>query len=141
LLSINFTSFAREKNVIVGKLGLLNFPPGTYIYTGRHQTNLAKRINRHLRKEKKIHWHIDFITADNQFIISHIAVFLNQFDECSINTDYRSIHSSQINHPGFGASDCRSKCNSHLSFHEKFLEKLYTNWLSNYPNTQLFKVG
>jgi len=39
----------------------VNVPRGYYIYTGSAQKNLASRIERHCRKEKKKHWHIDYL--------------------------------------------------------------------------------
>ncbi len=41
---------------------------GLYVYVGSALNNLEKRIERHLRKEKKKHWHIDFLVEKAQVI-------------------------------------------------------------------------
>ncbi len=45
----------------VGRLGTYPLPAGMYAYCGsaRGAGGLRARINRHLRLEKPIHWHID----------------------------------------------------------------------------------
>lgn len=45
----------------VGKLGEFVFPAGFYVYVGSARRNLASRIARHRRKEKRLHWHIDYL--------------------------------------------------------------------------------
>ncbi|OPX33398.1 hypothetical protein B1H10_06095 [candidate division KSB1 bacterium 4484_188] len=56
-------NLAQPVSLAVARLGLLRFPPGFYIYTGSQQRSLLKRVERHLRPEKKIHWHIDYLTV------------------------------------------------------------------------------
>ncbi len=43
----------------IGALGVQEFPAGHYLYTGSARRNLEARIHRHLRREKKLRWHID----------------------------------------------------------------------------------
>ena len=45
----------------VGKLGSLYFKKGYYLYVGSAKRGLEARIKRHLRKDKKIFWHIDYL--------------------------------------------------------------------------------
>jgi len=45
----------------IGALGVCNFPKGDYVYTGSAMRNLTQRVARHRRKNKKLHWHIDYL--------------------------------------------------------------------------------
>ena len=56
-----FINVTKEINLKVGKLGRFIFPTGTYVYTGSAKKNIDKRIERHLSKKKKLHWHIDYL--------------------------------------------------------------------------------
>ena len=47
--------------IAVGHLGAITFAPGIYAYVGSAMAGLEQRISRHLRKEKKLHWHIDYL--------------------------------------------------------------------------------
>ena len=50
-----------SKEISIGKLGRLLFKKGVYLYVGSAMNGLEQRIQRHLRTEKKIHWHIDYL--------------------------------------------------------------------------------
>ena len=50
-----------KETIQIGKLGKIDFMKGFYVYIGSAINGLEQRINRHLRKEKKLHWHIDFL--------------------------------------------------------------------------------
>jgi Uri superfamily endonuclease len=45
----------------VGALGEFDFPAGQYLYTGSARRNLEARIARHLRRDKPLRWHIDYL--------------------------------------------------------------------------------
>ena len=49
----------KEKVLQVGKLGTFTFQKGWYCYVGSAMNNLQARIERHLKIEKKLRWHID----------------------------------------------------------------------------------
>ena len=51
--------------VQVGALGKLTFTKGLYAYVGSAQVNLEKRVGRHLGKEKRKFWHIDYLLGNN----------------------------------------------------------------------------
>jgi Uri superfamily endonuclease len=105
----------------VGKLGKQNFPSGYYTYTGsalgKGATSLKHRIARHLRKEKPRFWHIDYLLADeNVSVEAVIAAETNKKMECSINSRIKGIEGAEVPVKGFGASDCRKNCGSHLLY-------------------------
>jgi Uri superfamily endonuclease len=98
----------RPVRVVVGRLGEFEFPAGLYCYTGSALRNIEARIRRHLSSAKKLHWHIDYLLAVPGVRIREVKRFAE--DECRINR--RAV--GEIPAPGFGASDCRAGCGSHL---------------------------
>ena len=59
-----------DLSINVGALGKTTFTKGTYVYVGATQNNLEKRVQRHMRKEKKLFWHIDyFLDSDAARIV------------------------------------------------------------------------
>jgi len=105
----------------VGKLGKQNFPSGYYTYTGsalgKGATSLKHRIARHLRKQKSRFWHIDYLLADeNVSVEAVIAAETNKKMECKINSHIKGIKGAKVPIKGFGASDCRKNCGSHLLY-------------------------
>jgi len=94
----------------VGKLGLFDFPQGYYMYTGSAIKNMEKRIERHLKKKKKLRWHIDYLTVNPA--VEVIDVRRSDVDECKLN----QYIDGTIIAPGFGASDCKADCGSHLKY-------------------------
>ena len=94
----------------IGKLGVFNFPAGRYVYTGSAKRNIEARIARHLRQEKKLKWHIDYLLASSS--ASVIKVTKSTIAECELNRHTRGVNLVK----GFGASDCCAGCGSHLKY-------------------------
>jgi len=111
-----------ETRIDIGALGTRDFSGGYYAYTGtafgRNAQSLAGRILRHLRRhDKKRRWHIDYLlAADNVKVISVVAAYTNEKMECEINQRLRDRLQASIPVRGFGSSDCRKKCGSHLLY-------------------------
>jgi Uri superfamily endonuclease len=101
---------ARAVTVTIGRLGEFLFPVGRYVYTGSAKRNFEARIARHLRTEKTLRWHIDWLLAARGVKI--VGVRRSRKDECILNHSVRG----HIVAPGFGASDCRDGCSSHLRY-------------------------
>ena len=59
---------ADDRTIPVGRQGVLNFSAGCYAYVGSAMNGLYQRINRHLRKEKKRHWHIDYLLEEEPVV-------------------------------------------------------------------------
>jgi len=53
-------SLNKDVRLRIGRPGIFDFPAGKYIYTGSARKNMDSRLARHLRKDKKPHWHICF---------------------------------------------------------------------------------
>jgi Uri superfamily endonuclease len=103
-------------SIVIGKKGRFRFPKGYYIYTGSALNGLEKRVERHLKKNKKHFWHIDYLLDFAS--IKEIFFFTNgKFDECALNLKMLEKPEAQIIMPKFGASDC--SCATHLVFFEK----------------------
>lgn len=95
-------------SVQVGRLGCFEFSAGNYVYTGSALRNFEARIRRHQSAVKKMHWHIDYLLAAPGVRLRQVLRYTEA--ECEIN---RQVVGT-IPVPGFGATDCRSGCGSHL---------------------------
>jgi Uri superfamily endonuclease len=114
-------SVQRDIKLNIGKLGKQSFLRGYYTYTGsalgKGATSLKHRISRHLRKEKRKFWHIDYLLAEeNVSVEAVIAAETNKTMECKINQHIKTIMDAKIPVIGFGASDCSKNCGSHLLY-------------------------
>ncbi|NOY07417.1 MAG: DNA/RNA nuclease SfsA [Spirochaetes bacterium] len=107
-----------RKIIEPGSLGEIILEPGYYIYTGSALKNLEKRIARHLRKFKKKHWHIDFLTSEAEKIKAY-PIRTTKRLECSLAQAVAETADNSI--PGFGSSGC--KCGSHLFYFREDPEK------------------
>jgi Uri superfamily endonuclease len=107
-----------------GKLLERELEAGIYLYIGRAKKHLRGRLFRHLRAEKKLFWHIDYLLRKAR--IKEIWCRLDFFDECIIASEISDLCGEACTAiQGFGASDCR--CPSHLIYYygeENFLRLL-----------------
>lgn len=101
-----------EKNatVTIGKLGTCTFPAGRYIYTGSARRNMGARLARHMSKTKSNRWHIDYLLSN-----PHCRIFMVlRFSETECEVNRRT--EGEVIVSGFGSTDCRSGCRSHLKW-------------------------
>ncbi len=95
---------------VMGRAWLLE--PGCYVYVGsaRGPGGLRARVSRHLRRGKRLRWHVDRLTeaARVEYVVYALAG-----RECDLVPPLEGLG---FRHPipGFGASDCRQGCSSHL---------------------------
>jgi Uri superfamily endonuclease len=103
-------NLAEETRLTVGRLGTFEFPAGQYFYCGSALNGLESRIRRHLRRDKKRHWHVDHLTA-----VAPVAeVWWVQGEErweCRW-AKAMTTYGAEVVARGFGSSDCR--CQTHL---------------------------
>lgn len=112
-----------------GKLGLIYLPAGDYFYCGsaRGPGGLRARLGRHLLgytsrgKAASLHWHIDYLrilaqpvgfcyqTGQQAYTCAHAGG-----QECAWSQALACLPGASILAPGFGSSDCRWGCRSHL---------------------------
>ncbi len=110
--------------------------PGYYFYVGSAQTNLKSRLNRHLRTNKKKHWHIDYLTTHQKIVWKNIYILNNKRKEmeCKLVSEISKNLNLELPIKGFGNSDC-NKCTSHLLYSNK--RNNYNQLLSLYHFTVL----
>ncbi len=115
----------RGLSIRVGALGPQRFPKGYYVYTGSAlgPGGLEARILRHMRLSRngvaysRPFWHIDFLLAhEKASLVAVVAAEILRKLECEVNQSIRDRIGAEIPVPGFGASDCRKNCESHLLF-------------------------
>ncbi len=100
----------RAITVQIGKLGRCLFEQGSYVYTGSARRHLASRIERHMRKKKRLRWHIDYLLAHPAVEIRLVRI--SNRKECALN----QTTPGRIAVKGFGSSDCKAGCGSHLKY-------------------------
>ena len=99
----------------VGRLGRQTLPAGHVLYVGSAfgPGGLRARLARHLKSQKRKHWHIDALTST----ISPAAYLCDASGsrlECQWAQHLANLPGAVIPVPGFGSSDCRSGCAAHL---------------------------
>ena len=101
----------------IGALGQVCFKKGLYAYVGSAQNNLELRIQRHLRKDKVLFWHIDYL-LDNPVakVVDVLYKDGEKSEECRM-ADFL-LRSGCEPILKFGSSDCN--CKSHLFLGESF---------------------
>ncbi len=99
----------------IGRLGELAAQPGYYLYIGSAfgPGGVAARVQRHLRLDKRQHWHIDYLRP----YATPTAVWCT-YDAQPREHLWASV-CAQLPHvsrpmSGFGASDCH--CDTHLFY-------------------------
>jgi Uri superfamily endonuclease len=97
----------------VGRLGTFDFPAGRYAYTGsaRGPGGLRARVGRHLRAEKRLHWHADYLSARASIVEVWYAESTARL-ECVWAARLSALPGASQPIDGFGSSDCG--CRSHL---------------------------
>ncbi len=101
----------KNLGLYVGKLGNIEFKKGHYFYIGQAKRGFRARLKRHLSRDKKIFWHIDYLLSANNVQIDEIWSSADR-EECQTARSFY-CHGYDFM-PKFGSSDCR--CFRHLFF-------------------------
>ncbi|MCP5108209.1 MAG: DNA/RNA nuclease SfsA [bacterium] len=96
----------------IGSLGEREFKEGFYIYAGSAMKGLESRIKRHMRKSKKRHWHMDYITPSRMKVVKVYRIRRAERLEERLARGLLEICDDHV--PGFGASD--TGMDSHLFY-------------------------
>ncbi|UCE42531.1 MAG: GIY-YIG nuclease family protein [Candidatus Aminicenantes bacterium] len=108
-----FISLAETQKIKPGKLPAVDYKNGTYLYIGRARTGLQARIKRHLRNQKKLFWHIDYLLQKAKIV--DIWIRQDYFAECKIAREIENFRpAAPKTIQGFGSSDCG--CRGHLFY-------------------------
>jgi len=105
-------SVSKDISLQVGALENVFFRNGLYVYVGSAQRSLEKRIERHLKRNKKKFWHIDYLTSDK--FVRIVGVFLKKAEKSEECRVAAKLSESGVPIANFGCSDCG--CTSHLFF-------------------------
>lgn len=98
------------RNIMIGRKGEIYFRAGWYAYVGSAMRGIAARLSHHLKKNKKLHWHIDYLLQAAK-IYRIMTYEVDTRVECQIA---RTLMKRYQCIPGFGCSDC--SCKSHLFY-------------------------
>lgn len=110
-------SLPKKKWIRIGSLGKRCFPQGTYLYTGSAMNSLWGRLSRHLSKRaKRNHWHIDYLLQCPAAHVKEVLIYAPAWQECDLNQRISRLSGAQAIMRGFGSSDCRGGCRSHLYY-------------------------
>ena len=98
-----------DSNIVIGQLGSYHFLKGSYAYVGSGKKNINKRIERHLKKEKKFFWHIDYFLQRAEVK----DIWVGEKEESEV----ARILETELEIPvyGFGSTD-KVRDKSHLFF-------------------------
>lgn len=100
----------KQQIINIGSLANVCFPGGYYAYVGSARGGIRPRLSHHLDRNKKLHWHIDYLLQKatiTDIIVSEAEGRVECIIVQALSAQFDSI-------PGFGCSDCR--CLSHLFF-------------------------
>ncbi|MBF0588713.1 MAG: GIY-YIG nuclease family protein [Magnetococcales bacterium] len=102
---------SRASCPVVGARGAVDLVAGRYLYVGSARRAWRSRVARHLRSEKKVRWHIDYILAEPGIKVT--KVWINPVDcECATAEDVLQLPEIFLPGQRLGSSDCR--CLSHF---------------------------
>ena len=100
---------ARRRRRRVGRLGEITFAAGWHIYVGSAMANLTARLERHRRRRKRFHWHVDYLRDAATEVVA-LPVRSSRRRECELAAGAGALFPAAV--AGFGCSDCG--CGSHL---------------------------
>jgi Uri superfamily endonuclease len=85
---------------------------GTYCYLGNagNPGGIRARCVRHIRRDKPLHWHVDWLTVRARSVR---AIAQAHMTECDLFQWLVQMPGISVPVPGFGSSDCR-RCTAHL---------------------------
>lgn len=100
----------RRTEIRVGSLGPVAFARGWYAYVGSARRGRDARVARHLRAEKPVRWHVDYLSSR---FPGHVAWLVDSaLTECELAGALARLPGASRRPPRFGAGDCR--CAGHL---------------------------
>jgi len=103
----------KDQSLQIGSLGQTYLKKGIYAYVGSAfgPGGILARICRHVRRSKRIKWHIDYLTSLKDCFILGFFLFINNKIECNIA---KILEEEKCETPiiKFGSTDC--KCKTHL---------------------------
>ena len=101
----------RNLTLPIASLGNPILFSGVYVYAGSAYGpgGIRARVSRHLREDKKPHWHVDHLSIATRCV--NVETYIGG-NECDLVSGLLA-EGAGIPVPGFGSSDC-AVCNAHL---------------------------
>lgn len=99
-------------DIRIGRRPPLRFPRGFYCYVGSALNSLEKRTGRHMSRNKRLHWHIDYF-LEHARIVGIKSIESQNRLECMVSREVAGL-ADGVPMEGFGSSDC--SCRSHLHY-------------------------
>ncbi len=119
---------SHELRIELRSVGIYDLHPGIYCYCGsaKGPGGLRARVNRHMNKETSKFWHFDYL-KENLRMLQIWWQTGKDAGECEIAQFLSNQKGAQIPVSGFGSSDCRNACVSHLIYFkdERFIYKIF----------------
>jgi hemerythrin-like domain-containing protein/Uri superfamily endonuclease len=129
-------SLREPATVTVGRLGRFDFPAGTYVYCGSALGGLRARVARHLRTDKPLRWHVDYLRPFAEVVDVWVRESPERL-ECALAATLAARPGAALPVPGFGSSDCR--CRSHLVHFPTILDTMrpsdYASYVHDAPES------
>ncbi|MBP1910822.1 GIY-YIG nuclease family protein [Thermococcus stetteri] len=99
--------FLKADKVIQTKAREFPLRAGYYVYVGSAMNSLEKRVERHFREDKRLHWHIDYLLKEARLLRAYLIPSEERLEE------KLSIEVLKFGEPveGFGAGDVRVSTN------------------------------
>jgi sugar fermentation stimulation protein A len=104
----------RDAEITIGRLGTHAFQKGIYAYVGSAQGGIDARVGRHMKRRKKLRWHIDYLLKKAEVLCVLATPASSKDIECRMAASLMRCEGAVIPVPRFGSSDC--KCPSHLIY-------------------------
>ena len=96
------------RGIKVGSLGEMDFQEGYYVYVGSAQRNLKARIERHMKREKRLRWHVDYLLEYGKVVDFFTMPLSREWEERIA----KKLCEKYLYVSNFGSSDSRAP--SHL---------------------------
>lgn len=116
---------------------------GYYVYVGSAMNSLEKRVARHFRREKKLHWHIDFLLKEAELLRAYLIPSDEKLEE-KLSVEV-SLNGEPVE--GFGAGDVKVSTNLYRFEGEpdkilmEILRKLGLKWKRVKSGEEIMEFG
>ncbi len=117
-----------QRQLKIGKLGVLKLRAGYYLYVGSAfgPGGIRARLAHHRKRAERLHWHVDYLRQVLE-PVEYWYTYDPRHREHLWAGVMADLPGLELAKQGFGASDCR--CASHLFY------------CGTRPNYQLFRAG
>jgi len=100
----------RAASIVVGSVRVIEITPGWYLYVGSALGGLWQRVTRHLAREKRLRWHIDYLLQAMEIQEVWFRVGSERIECAWSRALAASRHMTAVG--ALGASDC--SCRTHV---------------------------